>query len=225
LSTLPHRTKAVTRRTAPRRRRSAADMREAILKAAEQRLLNGGPEAIRLQEIAADVGISHPLILHHFGSREGLVEALVIHGFERLQGQFLEGWPSLKQPDIAGVMERFYDVASRLGVARLLAWLTLSGKPIEADLLLPAAERMHAGRVRRAAAAGRRPPDKDETLFAASFLAILALGDALFGPAVRKAMGLGSSAASTQRFRQRLVKLLEAMEERGPSASKPPTAV
>ena len=98
-------------RTANRRRRNAAETRCAILEAAERRLLAGGPDAIRLQEIAADAGISHPAILHHFGSREGLVEAMVLRGIARLQAQFLEGWPSAREPDIEGVLERFYEVA------------------------------------------------------------------------------------------------------------------
>src|SRR5579872_810328 len=107
-------------RVAHPRRRTAAETRGAILEAAERRLLDGGPEAIRLQEIAADAGISHPAILHHFGSREGLVQAMVLRGVARLQAQFLEGWPSKKEPDIEGVLDRFYEVASRGGVARLI---------------------------------------------------------------------------------------------------------
>ena len=59
-----------------RRRRSAQEARREILEAAQRRLVEGGPEAIRLQEIAGDLGISHPAILHHFGSRDGLIAAL-----------------------------------------------------------------------------------------------------------------------------------------------------
>jgi len=37
-----------------------------------------------LQEIAADVGVSHSTILHHFGSREALVEAVVTRALDGL---------------------------------------------------------------------------------------------------------------------------------------------
>ena len=47
-------------------RRTKEEAQRVILDAAEERLANGGPEALRLQDIAADVGISHPAILHHF---------------------------------------------------------------------------------------------------------------------------------------------------------------
>ena len=201
--------------TATRRRRSAEDTRTAILEAAERRLLDGGPEAIRLQEIAADAGISHPAILHHFGSREGLVEAMVLHGIARLQVQFLKGWPSAKEPDIEGVFERFFEVASHRGMARLMAWLILSGngyRAMKPGLFKPAAERMHAGRVRRARAEGRRSPELHESMLAATHLFILVLGESLFGPSVRRAIGLGSGADSTRRFRRWLSKVVERRE-------------
>lgn len=210
--------------TATRRRRSATETRSAILDAAERRLLGGGPEAVRLQEIAADAGISHPAILHHFGSREGLVEAMVLRGITRLQAQFLEGWPSAKEPDIEGVLERFYEVASRLGMARMLAWLILSGhgnRTMKPGVFKPAAERMHAGQVRRAHNEGRRSPELEETLFAASHLFILVLGDSLFGPSVRRAIGLGADADSIRRFRRWLSKVVERMDSRHPSPARP----
>ncbi len=207
-------------RTATRQRRSAAETRTAILEAAERRLLAGGPDAIRLQEIAADAGISHPAILYHFGSREGLVEAMVQRGISRLQAQFLAGWPSAKEPDVEGVLDRFYEVASRHGIARMLAWLILSGegnRTMTPGIFKPAAERMHAGRVRRAYKEGLRSPELEETLFAAPHLFILVLGDSLFGPSVRRAIGLGAGADSTRRYRRWLNKVIERMESRHPA--------
>ena len=212
----------VRKRTRTRRRRSAAETRDAILEAAQRRLLAGGPEAIRLQEIAADAGISHPAILHHFGSREGLVEAMVIRGITNLQAQFLEGWPSAKEPDIEGVFERFFEVASHRGIARMLAWLILSGKgnrTMTPNVFKPAVERMHAGRVRRAQNQGWRLPELEGTLFAATLFFILVLGDSLFGPSARRAVGLGSGADTTRRFRRWLSKVVERMETRRPAHS------
>src|SRR6185369_15152486 len=66
----------VVSRKPSRRRRTAEEARYEILAAAQRRLTDGGPEAIRLQDIARDLGISHPTILHHFDSREGLMQAL-----------------------------------------------------------------------------------------------------------------------------------------------------
>ena len=199
-----------------RRPRDAASTRSAILRAAEQRLIDGGPEAIRLEKIAADAGVSHPAILHHFGSREGLVEAMVLDGLRRLQEQILEGWPSTKEPDVEGTFERFYEIASRHGVARILAGLILMGRDFGAmapDVFRPAAERLHAGRVRRAQRDGRRMPELEDSLFAAAFLVILVLGDSLFGDSVRRAIGLRSN-ESAANFRRWLIKVVERMSQR-----------
>jgi AcrR family transcriptional regulator len=53
--------------------------RETILDCAQKRLARLGADGIRLQDIARDAGVSHPTILHHFGSRDGLIVALVKH--------------------------------------------------------------------------------------------------------------------------------------------------
>ena len=65
--------------SAKRARRTPEEARRLILETAQQLIARAGPEGLRLQEIAAAAGISHPLILHHFGSREGLVRALTQH--------------------------------------------------------------------------------------------------------------------------------------------------
>ena len=195
------------------RRRDLVQTRAAILDAAERRLIAGGPDAIRLEKIADDVGVSHPAILHHFKSREGLVEAMVLNGLKRFQAQVLEGWPSAKEPDIEGTFERFYEIASRRGVARMLAGLILMRRDVEAlrpDVLRPAAERLHAGRVRRAQRDKRAMPELEDSMFIATFLMIIVLGDSLFGTSVRRALGLHSR-DSAQRFRRWLVKAVEGM--------------
>ena len=196
------------------------DTRTAILIAAERRLISDGPEGIRLQDIAADLGISHPAILHHFGSRERLVEALVAHGLSGLTEEFLAGWPSRKVPDIEGVMERFFRLAEKRGLARLMAWLVLSGRDLGAmhrGALLPAVKRMHDGRVRAFQKRGRSAPDFENTRFAAVLLSLMVLGDALFGPTVRGAVGLSPSAAVSRRFRKWLVKVCESLERGRPT--------
>ena len=77
------------RRSVSRPRRTAEEAHRRILDATERRLIDGGPEAVRLQDIAADVGISHPGILHHFGSRERLLAALAKRAIGNLERELL----------------------------------------------------------------------------------------------------------------------------------------
>ena len=80
------RTKA--KRPLPRRkRRTAEDAREVILDPLPQpepRNRRRKTAGIRLQEVAADVGVSHPTVLHHFGSRAELVREVCRRGFEAI---------------------------------------------------------------------------------------------------------------------------------------------
>src|ERR1700683_1695598 len=74
-------TRSVAKRSAKpaagkRTRRTPEEARRLILEAAQAAIARTGPDGLRLQEIAAAAGISHPLILHHFGSRAGLLRAL-----------------------------------------------------------------------------------------------------------------------------------------------------
>src|SRR5688500_10622316 len=114
-----------------RKRRTAEQARDEILDAAERRLRESGPDAIRLQEIAADVGISHPAVLHHCGSREGLVAAVTARAMSKLEtdllGVMLRGSETGEPPDPVDVTERVADAMSEKGHARLIAWLALSG--------------------------------------------------------------------------------------------------
>jgi AcrR family transcriptional regulator len=113
----------------PRKRRTAEDARTAILDAAEQRLVASGPAGIRLQEVAADVGLSHPTVLHHFGSREGLVEAVVARALDSLHARLLEAVRASPQgaDQLTTILDGCFDALTRQGHGRAFLWLALSG--------------------------------------------------------------------------------------------------
>ena len=122
------------RRSASRLRRTAEEAHRRILDATEQRLIDGGPEAVRLHDIAADVGISHPGILHHFGSRERLLAALAERAIRNLERDLLailatrrEGDPPAVRAQRAhALFERMHELWTERGYARLFAGLILS---------------------------------------------------------------------------------------------------
>lgn len=55
------------------------DGRTAILDAALAQIAQGGRASLRVHGVAAAAGVSPPLVLHHFGSKAGLVEACDQH--------------------------------------------------------------------------------------------------------------------------------------------------
>jgi AcrR family transcriptional regulator len=193
-----------------RSRRSAEDARHAILEAAERRLMESGPSALRLQEIAADVGISHPAVLHHFGSREGLIRAVVEHATQSLQKRLFETLLETRteEPNPALLFERVAEMLSR-GHARLIAWLILSGyDPFAAETTRAGfgaiTQLMHA---RRVEVAGSTKPYED-TVFTVALSALALFAQALGGTAVFQMAGLGDDADAARRFRAWLGELL-----------------
>jgi len=199
----------------PRRERpEPGRARDAILEAAEKRLREAGPGAIRLQDVAAEVGVSHPAVLHHFGSREGLVRAVVGRAIGKLQDDLAKALAAqleLGRPDGAALFERVFAVLFDEGHARLLAWLLLSGEhPFANDEARAGwariAEVTHAMRV--AGTKGRRKPSYEDTRFTIVLSALALFGQAIAGRAMLGAAGFEPTAAVERRFRQWLAALL-----------------
>lgn len=59
-------------------------LREALLDATEQILLEGGIEGFSLRACARRAGVSHAAPAHHFGGERGLLTAFAAVGFERM---------------------------------------------------------------------------------------------------------------------------------------------
>ena len=72
--------------TPPPRRRTASDeVEQALLDAAAHLLTTEGPGALSVRRVAADAGVSPMGVYSRFGAKQGLVEALFIDGFARLE--------------------------------------------------------------------------------------------------------------------------------------------
>jgi len=205
--------------TAVRRRRPAEQAQRAILDAAERRLLAAGPDALRLQDVAADVGVSHPAILHHFGSREGLMRAVTARALAALEAELLR---RLADPtddvDAAALLDRVFETLGDRGHARLVAWLVLTGlgeapPEVGVHLVRAVAEVVHARRI----AGGRATrAEFEDSLFTIMLAATALFGDAIVGPQMRASAGLGRDPSADQRFRAWLADLLTRHLDRPP---------
>jgi AcrR family transcriptional regulator len=79
--------------TSPKPRLPAAERRELILTAAMNRFGAAGYDGARLDDIAADSGVTKPILYRHFGSKKGLYLAVLARHREDLPG-FLEDLPT-----------------------------------------------------------------------------------------------------------------------------------
>lgn len=195
---------------AKRQRRTAEEAHEQILGATAKRLAEAGPRGIRLQEIAADVGLSHPTILHHFGSREGLVEAVVNRALEGLRDDVVAAFSerAVDAGQGAALVHKVMATLGDQGHARLMAWLSLeganAGDPMH--LLQGLARMIHARRLEEV----DDNPELEDTLFAVMLAGLALFGEGVLGEAAYDSAGLSADRGARDRFHAWLVRLLEA---------------
>jgi len=193
---------------ATRIRRTPEEAKRLILETARELLARTGSQGLRLQDIAAAAGISHPLILHHFSSRAGLVRALNRQAAgelrDRLVAAMARPGDSLEQQ-----LDQVFD-AFRGGLAERLAWLAMEdpagGQPDNPMILREIGDVLHARRV-AAAGTGKAPPRSD-TDWLIHLVAVAAFGEALHGVPLRYSAGLAAGEDSARQFRQWLAALI-----------------
>ena len=98
--------------TAPvlRRKRSSDRTRQEILIAAGHRFARAGYAAVRLKDIADDVGITAPLVIRYFGSKEALFREVATD----------EGGPTIDRADLHGPLD---SLGIRLATLLVAYWL------------------------------------------------------------------------------------------------------
>ncbi|MEV5829493.1 TetR/AcrR family transcriptional regulator [Spirillospora sp. NPDC052242] len=59
------------------------DARERILRAAARLVAESGGDAVSTRAVCAAAGVGAPTLYHHFGDKQGLLDAVAAYGFER----------------------------------------------------------------------------------------------------------------------------------------------
>jgi AcrR family transcriptional regulator len=192
----------------PRRtRRTREQARREILDVAQKRLMESGPEAVRLKEVAADLGISRQAILHHFENRESLMEALAEQARDRLREDLIQAFGDPEATYEPGViLDRVFATMGDTGHARLLAWRVLTQRRAMADGPLILQEMVRAVRSWTERRGGH--PDPQEVLYLVRLGALAAFGEAIAGEVLDRSAGLPSDPAEDRRFHRWLGGLL-----------------
>lgn len=213
------------KKAAPRRRRTAEEARAAILDAAEALLVEAGPAGIRLQEVAAAIGVSHPTVLHHFGSREALLEAVVTRAFDSLHASVVDAVRAAPEGEeqIASLLDAVYEALTARGHGRALVWLALAGYgPGKQELRLSdVARAVHEVRRAHAKDKGLRAPTSEDTAFTVLLASLALLGQAVMGPQVVRELGLEDDPRVHRRFRAWLAaRIVEHFDEHAGGAGR-----
>lgn len=168
-----------------RKRLSPEESKSSALEAARDLLIEAGPQAVTLKAVSGRIGKTHANLLHHFGSAAGLQKALAKSLTEMIcvdiakavmKSRAGEGTPR-------DVVDLAFDAFDRQGAGALAGWMILSGNE---DALNPIVETIHK-LVDDLAVGGH----DDRLLHDDSLtLVLMALGDALLGAPLAKALGL-----------------------------------
>jgi TetR/AcrR family transcriptional regulator, repressor for neighboring sulfatase len=191
-------------------RRTPEEARRLILEAAQGLIASTGPEGLRLQDIAAAAGISHSLILHHFGSREGLVRALTRQAVAELRDKLVAAMEAA-ECSVEQLLDRVFD-AFRDGLAQRLVWLAAvdpdGGTEGTRLILRDIADSLHARRIAAAPPGTAIPRGDTDSLI--HLVATAAFGDALFGAQLHRSAGLPATSETDRCFRFWLAALIRA---------------
>ncbi len=168
-----------------RRRLSPGESRDAALEAARAILLEYGPQAVTLKAVAARIGRTHANLLHHFGSAADLQRALIATIATRITGTIRAAVLRARAGDQnpREVVNLTFDAFASEGAAALASWMVLSGNE---DALGPILTAIHDLVDELDEGHKEGAPIHDETLQ----LVLMALGDAILGAPMARALGL-----------------------------------
>lgn len=169
----------------PRVRRSAEDAREHILAAAEKVLIEQGPIALKLAEVAKAAEVANGNVLHHFGSIDGLHTALMERMTEQLVAQIVSIPDRIgdREGQHEAVMQALFDVFETRGAARLAAWLELTG---EWRKLSNVREAVRGAAMRRSQYGDISVTEAEDLVLIS---VVLAMGAGLFGRSLAQLIG------------------------------------
>ena len=173
-----------------RRRLSPSESRDAALDAARDLLVEVGPQAVTLKAVASRIGRTHANLLHHFGSADELQKALIARMAANITGTIRDAvLRSREVQDPAEVVDLTFDAFGSHGAGALASWMILSGNENALDPILTAIHDLVDELVESHDTPGK--PIHEETLQ----LVLMALGDALLGAPMARALGLPRDAA------------------------------
>jgi AcrR family transcriptional regulator len=173
--------------------RGAPAVRASLIAAAADLFSQRGPANVSVREVARVANVNHGLVHHYFGSKDGLLGAVLDDLGARVASAVTHGDPEETLRDTDGPVARH---------ARIVAQLLLEGRnPADVQTTFPTVDAL-------AATLRARGRSADDAARRAVLAASLAMGWQLFAPFLERAAGLDdgprTSAALDAGFRRLL---------------------
>ncbi len=172
-----------------RKRFTPEESRATALEAARALLIENGPQAVTLKAVASRMGRTHANLLHHFGSAAELQGALAGSLAEQvcatIAGVVLKARRG--EADSRVIVDMTFDAFDQQGAGALCTWMIMSGN---VDALNPILDSIH--KLMDQLSEGNVDGMMHEDTLT---LVLLAMGDALMGAPMAKALNLPREAA------------------------------
>ena len=181
-----------------RKRLSPDESRSVALEAAREILITKGPQGVTLKAVSARIGKTHANLLHHFGSALGLQKALAAMLAETVCDSIAATVVKARRGEAnpRSIVDMTFDAFDSQGAGALAAWMLMTGDRDALDPILGSIHRL----VDELSVDNEDGLIREDTLT----LVFMALGDALLGKAMAKALGLPREAAREIAYRQLL---------------------
>jgi AcrR family transcriptional regulator len=186
---------------------SPEQAKQAILDAAEAMMIKVGPAGLRISAVAKSAGMAHPNIIYHFGSRDGLINAIAervgVRATKRITNAITEATKAKPQDRVAA-MTHVLDVAYAGDQGKAAVWLHMSGAESSfKDNMERIVELSHSL---------RRSIDPNANLDNTGRLVMLVtlalVGEVVSGDGVKDALGFNPNSGGRAYFRQWLAEIL-----------------
>ena len=187
--------------------RSPEEAKEAILDAAEGIMVEVGPAGLRISAVAKKAGMAHPNIIHHFGSRDGLLNALAERVGSRATKRItaaINDTVSASKEERISALTKVLETSYQGDEGRAAVWLHLSGAESSLrDNMAQIVTLSH--RLRKSV----DPTASEENTNRLVLLVTLALvGEVVSGAAIKEGLGFGDSPENRANFKQWLAEIL-----------------
>lgn len=187
--------------------KSPEQARDAILDAAEELMVDVGPAGLRISAVAKKAGMAHPNIIHHFGSRDGLVNALADRVGERATARItkaIKEATEAKPEDLVDAMTHVLDTSYPGDEGKAAVWLHLSGA--ESSM------KQNMQSIVELSHSLRKKLDDNASLENTNRLVMLVtlalVGEVVSGQGIKDALGFGNNDESRAYFRRWLSEIL-----------------
>jgi len=190
------------------RREAGANTRDALLKASAELIQENGMRPISIRDIADRADMNQAMVRYQFGDKDGLMKAVLDHGFEQL----LES-----VPENGGFEETLFALVvwmrDNAWLAMLMMQSVYPGDELRTHFETqhaPRLVRLYQGALERGRAANQARDDLDPR-FAVSALISLLVFPNLAGPTLGRVLGIGRGTAAARRYTGELLKLFKCL--------------